>query len=241
MHHLLLSTASVIVLVLLDADSAARAQQVVANGTTQTASGTINTGVLPPTAGYALYSLNGGVIQSSSPLTLRTGGAGSHAAVAESGGTINIFSGSSITTTGTNASGLAATGINSAITAANFTLSATNFGSFGAGADDGAVINVNGGTITSVSSALRVGNGGTINATNVNATATGANAIGVNANNGTINLTGGSVTALVGTGDTGINASGGGSVVASGVSANALGNGVQASPTVHCPPPMARS
>jgi hypothetical protein len=76
---------------------AARAQQVVANGTTQTASGTINTGVLPPITGYALYSFNGGVIQSFSPLTLRTGGAGSHAAVAESGGSINIFNGSSIT------------------------------------------------------------------------------------------------------------------------------------------------
>lgn len=227
-RHLLLSTASVMVLALLGASSYAQAQQVVANGTTQTASGTINTGVLPPTAGYDLYSLNGGVIQSFSPFTLRTGGAGSHAVAAESGGAITIFSGSSVTTTGTNATGLAATGANSTITAANLTLSATSVGSFGAAATDGALISLTGGTITSTSSALRVANGGNINATNLNLTATVGGAIGVNADNGTITLTGGTVTAIVGS-TAGINASGANGLVnANSVNVNASSNGVQA-------------
>ncbi len=207
---------------------AADAQQVVADGTTQTASGTIDTGVLGPTAGHALYALNGGIIQSFSPLTLITGATDSHAVIATSGGSITVFEGSSVSTTGQDSTGLVASGAGSTVTATDVTVLATNFGSFGVGATDGASITVTGGTVTSVNSALRVADDGIINATNVIATATGGNATGVLADGGTINLTGGTVFAQVGAADVGLSSSrANGAIHADGVTVNANGNGIK--------------
>jgi len=76
----------------------AQAQQVVANGTTQTASGTIDTGTAAPTAGYTLWALNNGVITSSSPLVLLNNTSGVPIVVrAESGGQITLFNGTTAT------------------------------------------------------------------------------------------------------------------------------------------------
>ena len=96
----------------------ALAQQVRATvGQTVVASGVIDTGTTTAPAGYALYASGGGVIESSSPLVLKTGASGVHAARAEAGGMIDIFAGSTITTTGALASGLYADGVGSLITA----------------------------------------------------------------------------------------------------------------------------
>ncbi len=204
----------------------AYAQQVIADGTTQVASGTINTGTMTPPAGYALYALNGGTIQSFSPLTVVTGGLSSDGVVAMSGGSITLFNGSSVRTTQQDAIGLIATGTDSSITADNVTILATNFGGYGAAADNGASVTLNGGNITSVNSALRVRAGGTIRATDVDATATASNASGVLADNGTIYLTGGSVTSTIGASDHGLVASNGAAIHADGVSIEATGNGL---------------
>jgi len=115
-----------------------QAQQVVADGTTQTASGTINTGTLAPPAGYALYALNGGIITSSSPLTLITGGSAANAVQAISGGSISIAEGSTITASGTNASGVFSDNAGVSISGGQIT---SGLGSTG-------VIAQNGGTVT---------------------------------------------------------------------------------------------
>src|SRR4051812_9468948 len=98
-------TAALMLGACLTGTNAVQAQQVVANGSTQTASGAINTGALAPPAGYGLYALNNGIIDSFTPLSVTTGGAGSDAAHAQSGGHILLFGGSSVSTTGGSAAG----------------------------------------------------------------------------------------------------------------------------------------
>ncbi|HEY9255797.1 MAG TPA: autotransporter outer membrane beta-barrel domain-containing protein [Stenotrophomonas sp.] len=203
------------------------AQQVVADGTTEQASGTIDTGSQPGAGGSALRALNGGVIWSAGPVSLVTGGDGAHAAAALDGGFIDLFDGSTVRTTGTDASGLAASGDGALITASNLNVEATNFGGYGVAAEDGAAISLNGGQIRSVSSALRVGPGGSISAAGVAATATGANAIGVLAQGGFIELRDSSVTSLQGSSDHGLLASDGGRIVADGVTVKASGDGLR--------------
>ena len=202
----LFSTASLAALSLavFGAREPVQAQQVIANGTSQTAAGTINTGVLGPSAGYALYALNNGVIQSFSPLTLITGGGSSNAARAESGGSISLFSGSSVTTNG-NAVGLSALGAGSSITALNTTVSTAGTSSHGASATQGSSqIILTGGSVQTTGTAsdglFAFGSTAvaTITATNVAITTGlgggGAQSNGVEANLlDTVNLTGGSV------------------------------------------------
>ncbi|KWW34052.1 autotransporter family protein [Cupriavidus metallidurans] len=203
--------------------------QVIADGTVETASGTIDTGSSPVPSGYALHALNGGVIGSASPLTLVTGAANANAARAEQGGSITLFNGSSATTNGSDATVLFATGTGSSIAATNTTVRANNFGTFGAFATDGGTIILNGGSVSSLNSALRVDPGGTIFAFNVSAIANGGNAIGVFANSGTINLRGGSVTAVQGSSDHGLQATSANAIInADGVTVTATGNGIHA-------------
>ncbi len=89
--------------------------------------------------------LNRSVIQSFSPLTLSTGGDGTHAVVAESGIGIGLFSGSSAFANGRDATGRAATGAESTITATQRTIRGDNPGGYGAAATDGAAIFAMGG------------------------------------------------------------------------------------------------
>lgn len=88
------------------------AQQIVANGTgeTKTATGTIDTGVTLPTAGYGLYALNGGIILGTSTLQVFTGGVEADGVRAESGGSITLAAGTSVIASGTASFGLFAAG-----------------------------------------------------------------------------------------------------------------------------------
>lgn len=203
------------------------AQQVVADGTTEQAAGTIDTGTQPGADGSALRALNGGMIWSTGPVSLATGGDGAHAVVALSGGFIDLHTGSVVRTAGSEASGLIASGDGALITASDLNVVATNFTSYGAAAEDGGTIILNGGQVSSGSSALRVGPGGSISATGVTATATASNAIGVLAQGGSIELRDSSVTSLQGSSDHGLLASDGGRIVADGVDVKATGDGLR--------------
>jgi autotransporter family porin len=177
----------------------ASAQQVVANGTTQTASGTINTGVLTPTAGYGLFALNNGILNSSGPLTVITGGAASDAAHAQSGGSVTLFSGSSVSTTGGIAVGLLATGINSVVNATETTVFTTGNNAPGVEAIQAGTVNLTGGSVTT-SGSMAYGlfasqANSTISAANVTINTTGGAGYGARANPfGLITLNGGSIT-----------------------------------------------
>ena len=181
-------------LLLASVSSQALAQQVIANGTTQTASGTINTGVLAPPAGYALYALNGGIILSSSPLTVVSGGAAADGARAEGGGNITIFSGSSVTTTGGGgAPALHATGAGSSITATNTNITTLAHGALADGT--GANITLSGGTFTiNGLGAGLAAIGGTLDATGI--TVTGSPTL---RSHGAIAETGGTINLHAGT------------------------------------------
>jgi outer membrane autotransporter protein len=154
-RQFLMNALAVMLLVVLTsavAPSLGSAQQVIANGTTQTASGTINTGVLAPIAGYGLFALNNGILNSSSPLTVITGGTASDAAHAQSGGSITLFSGSSVSTTGGIAVGLLATGIDSVVNAADTAVVTTGSNSRGVEAIQGGTVNLTGGSIMTAGS-----------------------------------------------------------------------------------------
>jgi hypothetical protein len=173
--HQALLVASIPLLPMLDAALSPRpalAQQVVADGITVTASGTIDTGTTAGPAGIALLALNGGVIQSFSPLTVITRGVGANGAQAESGGTINFFSGSTIQTFG--------------------------LGAIGAEAQSGGVISLPGVTISSVGIGVRA-LAGTATVTDSVVATTGDGAFGLfsfisgatlTANNATVTTTG---------------------------------------------------
>ncbi|MCK1366404.1 autotransporter outer membrane beta-barrel domain-containing protein [Bradyrhizobium sp. 62] len=174
------------------------AQQVVADGTTQSASGTINTGVLTPTGGYGLYALNNGIINGFSPLSVITGGAGSDAAHAQSGGIITLFSGSSVSTAGSSAAGLLATGINSVLNTTDTTVFTMGSNARGVEATQSGTVNFTGGSVTTTGSmayALSAPQANsTITASAVTINTTGGAAYGARANgSGHIVLNGGSI------------------------------------------------
>ena len=169
----------------------AQAQQVVANGTTQTASGTIDTGTAAPTAGYTLWALNNGVITSSSPLVLLNNTSGVPIVVrAESGGQITLFNGTTATAgpASSNSSPgtvLSADGVGSLITATDTHLIAQGNSTYGATAGNGGSIILTGGVIDTfgtfaVGHGLNALVGGTITSTGqtINATGFGGYAAG---------------------------------------------------------------
>lgn len=104
------------------------AQQVLADGTTETASGVIDTGMTGGTAGTALRAINGGVIQSFEPLTIITGGANAIGVQALSGSSINLYDGTLIHTTGSGADGIVASGTNSLVTGTGIDILTENVG-----------------------------------------------------------------------------------------------------------------
>lgn len=175
------------------------AQQVVANNTNQVASGTINTGVLAPTAGYALYALNGGTIQSLSPLTITAGGA--NAVHALSGGSISLFNGSIVATTGAGHLGLFGAGVGTTITADSTSISTAGNSAVGVEATQGAEVTLNNGSVTTT---LSQSDGlfaflanSKVTANGVTIRTTGAQSHGAEANvAGRIIVNGGSVTTL---------------------------------------------
>ena len=211
------------------ASRATHAAQAVANGVSVTASGTYDTGTLGPTAGYGLYALNGGIITSSSPLPVITGGNLSYGAYALSGGQIGIAGGSSVTTTGYMAYGLYATESGSKISTTDTAITVNGSSSSAIRAENGGVINLAGGSVsapllTAGGGALFAWNSATIVADNVTVTAGGSSGSGAQANaGGFIELTGGSVT-TTGTSGHGLYTIGtGASLTANGTSVSTSG------------------
>jgi outer membrane autotransporter protein len=209
-----------LVLVLLDAVPAT-AQQVAADGITVTASGTINMGTTAGEAGIALKALNGGIIESSTPLSLTTGGINTAGARALTGAQVYISSGSSIHTTGINGDGIVTSGAGSLVTAIDTTLQ-TDLNGYGLIAGTGgAKIVFTGGSITTLvgtgvaafTGVLELSNtsvttgpgavgvwlnaGGFASLTNTDVTTSGASAYGVYMAGGgnTLDMTGGSISA----------------------------------------------
>ncbi|MFM9926846.1 pertactin-like passenger domain-containing protein, partial [Variovorax sp. H27-G14] len=194
---------------LLASATPARAQQVEANGTTQAASGTVDTGTAGPAAGYALYAHDGGIITSAGPLTLVTGGNGADAAHAESGGSITIAPGSRLTAAGPNAYGAFAHGVGangsaSTITATDTAISAAAIHRAVVFAHDGGVINLTGGSVVGVEGSkdlLAIDGNAAIRASGVAISSSGDNGTGAEVGTrGIVELTGGSVSTTGSTG-----------------------------------------
>jgi len=128
------------------------AQQVVANGTTVNATGTVDTGTTAGSAGYALWALNNGILTSSTPLTIITGGAAASAVVAQSGGQITITHGSTVTANGSSARALSAEGTGaggapSTITATDTVITSQATNDYSVYAIQGAMIHLDGGIV----------------------------------------------------------------------------------------------
>jgi outer membrane autotransporter protein len=204
--------------------------QVIANGTTETASGTIDTGVVAGTAGSALNALNGGSILTFSPVILTTGGGGANAANAESGGAISVFSGTSISTSGDFASGLSTNGSGSSITTANTLIATFGATSRGVTATQGGNVTLNGGSITTRGDQANglfafLGNS-TISATGLTITTNGRNSYGAEANiAGRAILTGGSITTNGPNADGLLTIDGSATLSATGTIVRTIGNG----------------
>jgi outer membrane autotransporter protein len=231
------------------ASQPAFAQLLIANGTTVTASGTFNSGTTNGNAGFGLQALNGGVIQSFSPLTIITGGINAVAVQAQTGSTINIFSGSTITTSAFGGDGIVASGAGATVTATNTAITTTG-DSFGVIAGAGGTVTLNNGSVTSAFDAILAENAGSkITATG---TAISGGSFGAVVDGGTISLSRSTVTSA-GTGiqvfsagtatltDTSVTTTGsspaialfggstftmtGGSITTTGAGANALSSG----------------
>ncbi|MDH4982780.1 pertactin-like passenger domain-containing protein [Hyphomicrobium sp. D-2] len=128
----------------------AQAQQLIANGTNEIASGNYDT-TASGSAGYALWALNGGTIVSSGVVTATTSGNGAYGAYADQNGSITITSpGSSISTTGTSAFGVYAWGADARITLEHSTITTQGNSSYGLYALDGGSITAGTTTITTM-------------------------------------------------------------------------------------------
>lgn len=179
--------------------AAGYAQQVIANGTSQSASGTINTGTATAPAGYGLWALNSGIITGTGPLLITTGGGAAHAVRAESLGRITFGSGSAITTSGSSAYGLYSGSVGSSITATGASITTTGGSAHGVYATNGGRVTLDGGSVTpsgfQAVGLFAFGNNATITATNVTILTQQDQERGAEANvAGHISLTGGSVT-----------------------------------------------
>ncbi|HUA08477.1 MAG TPA: autotransporter outer membrane beta-barrel domain-containing protein [Candidatus Acidoferrales bacterium] len=168
----------------------------VANGTTQTASGSIYTNG-SGTSGYALWALNGGTIVTTGPMSIGTNGSNTAAVVAQSGGTISLLTGTTIYPNGSNSYSLYASGAGSTINATGITTSTTGVGSNAVVVDGGGLVNLLGASTiyTNASSAAALyatGTGSTINVTGGSIFTSGAMSYGADAESGAaINLFGG--------------------------------------------------
>ena len=176
--------------------------QVVANGTTQTASGTYNTGSVS-----AFSVSNNGTINdvstSANPLHLSTTGASTHA-IQVNAGTVNIGNSAWTSTVQTSGAGAYALFANSGHeTLTNVQMTTTGNGSIGIYSFGGAQIVLTGGSITTsgglsgqgASGLNAIDSGTVITATGLTITTSGLNAVGAQAQTGgTTHLTDVSVT-----------------------------------------------
>ncbi len=128
----LLATISVAAFVLAQAGTTASAQQVIANGTPQTAFGTYNTGVATGSAGYGFNVSNGGSITGTGPVTIITGGSSAYGVfIANTGGAVTLNSNSSISTSGTSAYGAYITGTGTMTVNADLAITTTGSSAYG--------------------------------------------------------------------------------------------------------------
>ncbi|UNK48680.1 hypothetical protein MNR01_13130 [Lysobacter sp. S4-A87] len=207
------------------------AHGVAASGTVTYAGGSIETG---GNGARGLVASGTGSISAAgtagNPLLITINGDDGIGALATGGASVTVASAQISVRGGTGTdAGAAAFGTGSTLTLTDSIIVAPNqgAGAYGVGVEDGGHAIIRGGSISSVASALRVQQGGIIDATDVALSASGASAIGVNVNHGTVNLSGGSIT-TTGNGSHGMNAaSGTDSIInADGVTVDATGNGV---------------
>ncbi|MGB3335678.1 MAG: hypothetical protein WBA73_00720, partial [Devosia sp.] len=202
-------------------------QQVRADNTTVTASGTINTGTLGADLGHGLWALNGGVIESFTPLTITTGGVNTAGARATTAGQVTVSTGSSIHMTGTNGDGIVSSNPGSLVTATGTTV-LTDLSGYGLIAGSGgARIVFNDGSVTATTSTGAAAFAGILELTNSSITTgpgialrleagtatlvdtdidtTGASAYGVYLNNGSgLTMTGGTISTAAARGIMGV-------------------------------------
>lgn len=193
-----LSKSVAITLLLLNAERS-MAQQVHANGSTESVSGTIDTGILSYMSGYGLFAEKGGTIQSTGPVTIKTGGPSANPVNAETGGKILLTDGATIRGTGSTTMGLSAAGTDSEIIVNNANVEVTGTDSIGARVVDNGLIRATGGAITGKKGVYAL-TGGKFIGKDVAITATGTGTWfkhGVEVNTkGSVELTGGSVTTM---------------------------------------------
>lgn len=175
--------------------------------------------------GIGLRAINGGVIQSFSPLTVSTGGANAIGAQAFAGSQINIFSGSSIRTSGINADGIASSGAGTLVTATDTTVTLLT-GGYGVIAGSGGAIVLSGVSVTSPITGVAAFGPGTVTMTNGSVTSSGVNSAAVYAN-GTGAIITATGTAISGTaaGNRAVLALNGGQVALTDVSVTSTGGG----------------
>jgi len=150
----------------------ALAQQVVADGTNETAPANTN---IHTTAAYAngsgLWALNGGTITAAGPISILTEGSYASGIVAATGGIIDV-TGARIETLGDGALGIEVSGTGSAVTASNSSIETSGYYSIGASAHTSELV-----------------------LDNVNVTTNGMTSHGVSADySGTVTMNAGSVT-----------------------------------------------
>lgn len=128
---------------------------------------------------------------------LQTIGAGSHGALARSGGQVSLDGGGKVSTSGQGAFGLVATGSGSMLTANNMIINTTGSASSGVVANDQAVLNVNNSIVTTSGSnaaGISVSSNGKIEAKNLKVETSGDNANGIEViNGGTVDVTGSNI------------------------------------------------
>jgi outer membrane autotransporter protein len=191
-------------------------------GTTITTEGSGGIGIFALTRGTV--SANGVVITTSGILSLLSGFSADGAAAL--GGTITLEN-SSITTSGVNAKGLHVLNANSTIFGTNLTLTTSGVAASGAEADNGGLIELNGGTITTHGDeafGLFGTDNGKVTAGGMTISTAGADAYGAFAQTGgTLTLNPGIVIQTSGKGSYGLYALNGGSITGNGVNVTTSG------------------
>ena len=191
-------------------------------GTTITTEGSGGIGIFALTGGTV--TANGVVITTSGILSLLSGFSADGATAL--GGTITLEN-SSITTSGDNAKGLHVLDANSTIFGTNLTITTSGAAASGAEADNGGLIELNGGTITAHGDGafgLFGTNNGKVTAGGMTITTAGADAYGAFAQrSGALTLNPGTVIQTSGKGSYGLYALNGGNITGNGVNVTTSG------------------
>ncbi|WP_198151115.1 pertactin-like passenger domain-containing protein, partial [Hyphomicrobium sulfonivorans] len=133
-------------LAVIQSGEQAQAQQLIANGTNEVASGTYNT-IASGSSGYALWALNAGTIVGNGLVTITTGGSNASGAFAQGAGSmISLLDGGSIATVGNGGYGVDAR-LAGHISIVNVDVSTAAVSTNALNAIDGGTISADGGTM----------------------------------------------------------------------------------------------